>query len=117
MSDRRLTLQQAADRQQWSVKTLKRLLALHRIDTIGTGRRARLTEGDLQRLEVKERERCRTSSSRPESGGTGITGFAGRSPETALRSRRAARLAKQLRHGRPITLPGSKVSAFPVSER
>ena len=52
MSDRRLTLQQAADRQQWSVKTLKRLLALHRIDTIGTGRRARLTEEDLQRLEV-----------------------------------------------------------------
>lgn len=118
-SDVRLTLQEAAARMSWPVKTLKRLLGLHKIYTIGTGRNARLTENDLRQLEAKERERCRISSSHRGKEGTPITSFAGRSPENALRSRRAADLAKNLRRrpGQQTTSPGSKVSAFPVRER
>ena len=51
-----LTLGQAADHLQWSVKTLKRRLLVHRIATIGTGRAARLEKSDLELLKAKERE-------------------------------------------------------------
>src|SRR5258708_18194882 len=82
--DRRLTLPQAAKRLQWSVRHLKSRLAAHSISPIGRGRAARLTEDDFKQLEAKERQPCRTSSSRPESGAPiGTSG--GRTPAAAFR--------------------------------
>ncbi len=51
-----LTLAQAAERLQWSVKTIRRRLAHHGIATIGSGRRARITEADFDRLIEAERQ-------------------------------------------------------------
>jgi hypothetical protein len=116
MSDCRLTIPQAAERLQWSVRFLKSRLAAHNIRPIGNGRAARLTEEDLKQLEAKERQPCRTSSSRPESEGPTGT-FGGRTPEAALRSQQARRLARMLRNGQT---PGSSlgpVSVFPAPVR
>jgi excisionase family DNA binding protein len=51
-----LTLAQAAERLQWSVRTLQRKLAEHGIATVGRRRLARLTEEDLERLIQAERQ-------------------------------------------------------------
>jgi hypothetical protein len=51
-----LKLAQAADRLQWSVRTLKRRLWAHGIGMIGSGRLARLTERDLAVLVEAERQ-------------------------------------------------------------
>lgn len=56
-----LTLAQAADRLQWSVRTLQRKLAEHGIGTIGRRRLARLTEQDLERLVEAERQPTSTA--------------------------------------------------------
>ena len=55
--DQRLTLPQAAERLQWSVRFLKSRLAAHNIRPIGPGRAARLTKEDLEQLEAKERRK------------------------------------------------------------
>jgi hypothetical protein len=54
---RLLTLAEAAERLQWSVRTLRGKLQARGIGTIGRGRIARLTEGDLLRLIEAERQR------------------------------------------------------------
>src|ERR1700744_4471100 len=59
----RYTISEAAKHLRWSVRTVRRLLALHGIATIGKGRLARLTANDIETLEKKERERCRSKSS------------------------------------------------------
>ena len=41
---------------QWSARTVQRRLAAHGIATIGTGRRARITQEDLVRLIEAERQ-------------------------------------------------------------
>lgn len=55
MSDRALSLNEAAVLLGWSRRTLVRSLARHGIPTIGTGRRARLELRDLETLKAKER--------------------------------------------------------------
>ncbi len=55
-SARLLTLQEVADRFQWSTRTLKDRLKHHGIGPIGRGRIARLTEGDVARLIEAERQ-------------------------------------------------------------
>ena len=59
MSDRALTLNEAAVLLGWSRRTLVRSLSRHGIPTIGTGRRARLEASDLEKLKAKEREVAR----------------------------------------------------------
>ena len=56
VADQLLTLRQVAERLQWSTRTLQRRLQDHGIPTIGRGRLARLTEGDVDRLIARERE-------------------------------------------------------------
>jgi hypothetical protein len=51
-----LTLAQAGERLQWSVRTVRRRLAAHGIATIGPGKRARLTPDDFNRLIEAERQ-------------------------------------------------------------
>lgn len=51
-----LTLSEAAERLKCSVRALKRKLTRHGIGTIGSGRPARLTEQDVERLIEAERQ-------------------------------------------------------------
>jgi hypothetical protein len=51
-----LSLADAAARLGWSRRTLIRALVRHGIQTIGSGRRARLDMADLELLKAKERE-------------------------------------------------------------
>ena len=58
MTDKRLTLPQAAARLQYSVRFLKSRLAAHKIAPIGRGKAARITEEDYKAFEAKERAPC-----------------------------------------------------------
>jgi hypothetical protein len=60
MAQNPLTLAQVADRQLWSIRTLCGLLTRHGLATIGSGRLTRLSPEEVEDLERKERERCRT---------------------------------------------------------
>ena len=63
-----LPLADIATRMGWSRQTLRRRLVAHRIATIGTGKRARLTEADVQLLIARERalgEPCLAASTHP----------------------------------------------------
>jgi hypothetical protein len=110
--DRRLTLPQAADRLQWSVRHLKSRLAAHSILPIGRGRAARLTEDDFKQLEAKERQPCRTSSSRRD--GEAIIGIsAARTPKAVSSILRGRKLAAALRRGQRLSSSSGPVIAFP----
>src|SRR5215831_9009066 len=64
VSERALTLTEAAERLGWSRRTLVRALERHGMPTIGTGRRARLDLVDLETLKTKER--AKSASMIPE---------------------------------------------------
>src|SRR5687767_8395571 len=102
MSDKRLSLPQAADRLQWSVRFLKSRLAAHNIAPIGRGRAARVTEEDLKALEAKERTACGSSTSHPASAAPrGISAVA--MPRAGLRSPRDGGIAAALRRSHKTT--------------
>jgi hypothetical protein len=63
-----LPLAQAAERLQWSVRTLRRKLVEHGIGTIGSRRLARLAEQDLERLIEAERQPAAAAAPRHRSG-------------------------------------------------
>ena len=114
MTDRALSLSEAADRLGWSRRTLTRKLKEQSIATFGRGRLERIEPADLEILKAKERQ-CReatTASSRPESAGSGISG--GRSVVNAMKSARARRIARALRSGQRNTMPTSSVTPFPT---
>jgi excisionase family DNA binding protein len=96
-----MTFGQAAARLQWHIKTLRRALAKHGITAIGRGRRARLSEADLQRVIAAERRLLAAAAehqplaAHPAIGAKSNT--AGRSPDGALRSQRRRRIAKAMR--------------------
>jgi excisionase family DNA binding protein len=57
VTDRALSLTEAAERLGWERRTLVRALKRHGIATIGTGRRARLETSDIDLLKAKERSK------------------------------------------------------------
>jgi excisionase family DNA binding protein len=65
VSERALSLTEAAERLGWSRRTLVRALERHGIPTIGTGRRARLDSADLETLKAKERTKSAPMSPDP----------------------------------------------------
>lgn len=113
MSERALTLTEAADRMGWSRRTLTRALERHGMSPIGTGRRARLEPLDLEMLKAKERDACATNSTPQEPArATGLGSPVGLSTDASLKRYWKRRLGQQQRKKPSSSSPDSKVIAL-----
>ena len=103
-----LSLNEAADEMGWSRRTLTRALKRHGIATIGTGRRARLDQSDLEALKAKERGECSYTHQAPEKA-TNAGLFVGTTTDSNMRSHLRRLLAQKQRKPRNSIFSNSRV--------
>src|SRR5260370_9902652 len=112
MRDAVISLSEADDYMGWSRRTLTRALIRHGIQTIGTGRRARLEASDLELLKAKERGACNSTRQEPVRG-TGPILSAPLLTDAKLRKYWKRRSSQMLRK-RPGTSSPASVVALPT---